>query len=85
MGVEQIPCRGECRGGTPSAVIRSSGMYGARTKRRSRLYLADLPPGRDVVPTGKSVGGGGVRRAQWAMKADEAAMRHRARSATMPN
>ena len=29
--------------------------------------------------------GGGARRAQWAMKAGGAAMRHRARSATMPN
>ena len=29
--------------------------------------------------------GGGGRRAQWAMKAGEAAMRHRALSATMPN
>ena len=85
MGVPERTCRGEYRGGTPSVVIRSSGMYGARTKSRQRFLPCGVSAREPARATGNTVGGGGGRRALWAMKAGGAAMRHRARSATMPN
>ena len=51
MGVLKRTCRGEYRGGTPSVIIRSGGMYAARAVSC---------------------------RAQWAMKAGEGPVSHRA-------
>ena len=66
-------------------IIRSGGMYAARTIPRQRNLPCGVSAREPVRATGNTVGGGGARRAQWAIQAGGVAMRHRARSATMPN
>ena len=38
-------------------IIRSGGMYAARSNRVSDCFITDLPPGRTEGPTGKSARG----------------------------
>ena len=47
-------------------------------------FVRSIKPQNAAEPS-PDLGGGGGRRAQWAHKAGEAAMRNRAQSATMPN
>ena len=57
MAVPERMCGGECRGGTPSAIIRSDGMYVARTKSRLRFLPCGVSARSPNGATGNTVGG----------------------------